>query len=187
MGDALDLPEETIHAPADFRVRPAVAADAAAIALVAQATFLDSYANIVPVADLLPFLEAEHSAAAYARYLGGYAQLWLAEATRTGAPLGYAMVTPCDLPGTQAGDIELKRIYALPATHGSGLGAALMAVAVEAARSAGHARILLGVHRGNARALAFYARQGFAAIGTRTFSVGASDFHDLVLARDLGN
>jgi ribosomal protein S18 acetylase RimI-like enzyme len=60
-----------------------------------------------------------------------------------------------------------------------------MSAAVEAARAAGAPRLLLGVYGGNARALAFYARQGFTEAGTRRFQVGANLYDDLVLARPL--
>lgn len=57
--------------------------------------------------------------------------------------------------------------------------------AVSGAAATGARRLLLGVHAGNARAIAFYARQGFVRAGVRTFRVGQSVFDDLVLARGL--
>ena len=38
---------------------------------------------------------------------------------------------------------------------------------------------------GNARAIAFYARQGYVEAGVRKFRVGANEYDDLVLARAL--
>ena len=43
----------------------------------------------------------------------------------------------------------------------------------------------LGVFGGNARAIAFYARQGYVEAGVRKFRVGANEYDDLVLARAL--
>ena len=56
--------------------------------------------------------------------------------------------------------------------HGSGLGAELMERALNDARAMGKRRVLLGVYGGNARARAFYERQGFAVAGERRFLVG---------------
>ena len=84
-----------------------------------------------------------------------------------------------------ASDLEIKRIYLLSRFQGSGVGARLMAVALDAARAAGATRILLGVYGDNAAAIAFYARQGFTRAGVRKFLVGANTYDDLVLARAL--
>ncbi|HWT43844.1 MAG TPA: GNAT family N-acetyltransferase, partial [Sphingopyxis sp.] len=100
-----------------------------------------------------------------------------------GAPIGFALVGKPDLAAALDGDIELKRIYSLSRFHGSGLGAALMQRALEAAQ--GHRRLLLGVYAQNERALAFYRKQGFADLGTRQFNVGGKLYDDLVLARPL--
>jgi len=99
------------------------------------------------------------------------------------APVGFAQLTAPELPGAQDGDIELKRIYLLSRFHGTGVGAALMAAAV--AGAAGHKRLLLGVYARNARAIAFYRKQGFEPIGERQFDVGGQLFDDVVLARPL--
>ncbi|WP_374472604.1 N-acetyltransferase family protein [Phenylobacterium sp.] len=161
--------------------------DAAALALVGQATFLETYASALPAQDILHHCRHEHSEARYAGWLGrpGY-DFRLAEATEGRAPVGYVMNAPPDLPVVlQAGDVELKRIYLLHRFHGSGLGPRLMAAAIEAAQAAGASRLLLGAKNDNRRALAFYARQGFVQIGERKFRVGGNDYDDVVLARPL--
>ena len=169
----------------DVVIRRAVPEDAAALALVAQATFLETYAHMIPRADMLAFCGQEHGETRYAAWLAEPAyRIWLAESAATGAPVGYALVSPPDLPiPTEPGDLELKRIYSLHRLHGSGLGARLMREAIEGATAAGARRLLLGVHSGNERALAFYARQGFVQAGVRKFPVGGQVYDDLVLAR----
>jgi ribosomal protein S18 acetylase RimI-like enzyme len=93
--------------------------------------------------------------------------------------------SPFPLPDLSADDIELKRIYLLSRFQGNGRGNRLMEGALNAARAMGKKRILLGVYAKNAKALAFYRKHGFAQVGTRTFQVGSSVFHDLVLGRAL--
>lgn len=171
----------------EIRIRRCGPGDAAALALVGQATFLETYPDILPVADLVHHCTHQHAASVYAAWLEDpSAAVWIAEAAETGAPVGYAVLCRPDLPtAVGAADLELRRIYLLSRFHGGGLGEGLMAAALQAAREQGAPRVWLGVYDGNARAIAFYGRHGFAPAGRREFRVGARTYDDLVLARDL--
>jgi ribosomal protein S18 acetylase RimI-like enzyme len=160
--------------------------DARALSLVGQATILDTYADVLPLADLLAHCEGPHGVALYADWLARPDhRLWLAE-TATGAPVGYMALTPPDLPVALApGDVELKRIYLLRGFHGGGLGGRMMRTVIEAAAATGFKRLLLSVYSRNDQAIGFYARQGFAQAGVQKFRVGDNDYDDLVLARSL--
>ena len=168
-------------------IRPCGPQDAEALALVSRATFLESYADVLPAADILAHCEVQNRPELYRDWLStpGW-RAWLAEGADTGSPLGFALSCPPDLPlPTGPGDVELKRIYLLHRFQGVGGGAALLAAAEAAARADGFDRLLLGVYSKNAQALGFYARQGFTQAGVRTFRVGANDYDDLVLAKPL--
>lgn len=170
----------------NWRLRRASADDAAILSLVAGATFLEAFAGVLDGADIVAHVARNSSADAFARYMGEGAVATLAEAEHGAAPLGYTLLTAPDLPvEPRAGDVELKRIYALASTHGQGLGPALMERAVSDGRAAGHRRLLLGVYGGNVRAHRFYTKQGLSVIGERRFLVGATWHDDLVFARDL--
>jgi ribosomal protein S18 acetylase RimI-like enzyme len=167
-------------------IRPLSPGDAAALALAGQATFLETYAADLPGADIVAHCRHEHGEARYAAWLAtpGY-DFWGVEA-EGGALVGYVMLCPPDLPTpTAAGDLEIKRIYLLSKHQGAGVGARLLTEAAARARSRGAARLWLAVWSRNARAIAFYARQGFTQAGVRTFQVGAGAYDDLVLAREL--
>ena len=166
-----------------WTIREAGAADAAALALIGAATFLETFAGILDGDAVVGHCAAQHNEAAYLAYLADGGRAWIAGAQPGGAPIGFALVGKPDLAAALEGDIELKRIYSLSRFHGSGLGAALMKQVLEAAN--GHRRLLLGVYAGNQRALAFYRKQGFADLGTRQFNVGGKLYDDLVLARPL--
>lgn len=172
-----------IDGPLETRIRPAGGEDAAALALVAQATFLEAYAGLVQLGDMLAHCENQNSAAAFRAALAEGGKAWLVEAVRTGAPLGFALLTKSALPDPQSGDIELKRIYLLDRCKGSGLAAELLGV-VEAACT-GYRRLVLGTNRDNERALGFYRKVGFEVAGTRNFTVGAAVFDDYILAKPL--
>lgn len=172
-----------IEGPLAARIRIATAVDAAALALVAQATFLEAYAGLVQGADIIAHCEGQNSAAAFRTALAEGARAWLVEAEKTGAPLGFALLTKSALPDRQDGDIELKRIYLLDRCKGQGLAGDLLDTVI--AGAAGHRRLVLGTNRDNERALGFYRKSGFEIIGTRQFTVGSETFDDYILAKPL--
>ncbi|QQP99983.1 GNAT family N-acetyltransferase [Lysobacter enzymogenes] len=169
-------------------IRRAHAGDADALALAGAATFLDTFAGILDGADIVAHCRKQHAAELYAQALADPATaLWLAESALGAAPVGFAMLTAPNLPlaDLRADDLELKRIYLLSRFHGGGTGRRLMQHAIDEARARGAGRLLLGVYAGNERALAFYARCGYAQIGEREFQVGGNTYHDAILALEL--
>ncbi|HEX8484979.1 GNAT family N-acetyltransferase [Sphingomonas sp.] len=168
-----------------WQLRRAAAADAAAVALVANATFLETYAGMLPAADIVAHCAVKNSVEAYAVWAEDAGSvLTIAEHPRGSAPIGFSLLTLPDLPiSLEPGDRELRRIYALATTYGAGLGWALIVRAIEDARNCGATRVLLGMNKLNLRAHAFYERQGFAAIGERKFIVGNTVNDDFILAR----
>jgi GNAT superfamily N-acetyltransferase len=168
-------------------IRRCVAGDERALALVGKATFLETYAGALEAPDIFDHCEIEHGEPRYAAWLKtpGY-RLWIAEVSEGRAPVGYAVLGPPELPiPTTVRDLELKRIYLLHRFHGTGVGKDLMQAALDMAMTTGAQRLLLGVYDENARALAFYARQGFVPAGRKIFQVGSRDYDDLVLAKPL--
>ena len=181
----ISSPPTKLSADLNPALRRATAEDAAALSLVACATLLDTFAGILSGADLVAHCAANNTPAKFAGWADdAESVVTVAEAANGGAPVGYSVLTMPDLPIEIAeGDIELRRIYTLSRVHGSGLGAALMARALDDARALGKSRVLLGVYGGNARARAFYERQGFTLAGTRQFRVGDTLHDDVVYAR----
>ena len=161
--------------------------DADALALLGSATFLATFAFDHPGQPMIEHLRQEHSAAYYAAALCDPAIDILLGETPLGAPIGYAMVTPAAHPGLQqAGDIELKRIYLLGPWQGGGNGKDLLDRVFEVTEKCGAKRLLLSVYEKNVRAIGFYERAGFGAIGETVFMVGPVPFRDLVYARNMG-
>ncbi len=171
----------------DITIRRAVASDIDRLAHIGAATFLESYVELIEGNAMISHCIHQHSAGHYAKYLADPAcSVWLAEYTATGAPVGYAVNCPPDLPiPLQPGDVELKRIYVLSRFHGSGTGPRLIDVAIEDAIARKAPRLLLGTYEDNHRAIAFYRKKGFALAGTRQFQVGDKVFDDIVLAKPL--
>lgn len=171
----------------DITIRRAGTSDAERLAHIGAATFLETYVELIDGNAMVHHCTHQHSAAVYAAWLADpAATVWLAEYTATGAPIGYAVNCPPDLPVIlKPGDVELKRIYSLSRFHGSGTGRRMMEAAIEDARTRNAPRLLLGTYKDNHRAIDFYTKAGFDIIGTRRFQVGDKWFDDLVLAKPL--
>ena len=178
----------------EIQYRQCDAQDAALLALVGAATFLEAYAGWLPGAAILGHCLKNHTESAYAGYLAEPgSRAWLAEVAPGFAPIGYALMTEPDFSPEliEPGDTELKRIYTFSrfqrGQDGSGpaVGQALMRLAVDHAKAQGSPRLLLGLHRNNERALRFYRKNGFEQVGTRRFQVGPETFDDLVMAKVL--
>lgn len=166
--------------------RNADAGDADSLALLGSATFLATFAFDHPGQPLIEHLRTEHSPEYYARALAQPGVDIVIGETPLGAPVGYAMITPPSHASLQQdGDIELKRIYLLGAWQGGGNGKNLLEQAFAIAAARGAKRMLLAVYENNERAVAFYERAGFAAIGETVFMVGDVPFRDKVYARML--
>jgi len=169
-------------------LRPCVAGDEQTLSLVGQASFLEAFAGVLPGADILQHCQVQHATSKYAHWLAdGLTRIWLAEAQPGAAPVAYLVLTQPDLPLADLtdADLEVKRVYALYRYQGCGLGRRLMQAAEDEARRRGARRLLLGVYGGNADAIAFYRRLGYAQVGTRTFQVGANRYNDLILGLEL--
>ena len=146
---------------------------------------LETYADLVDGPDIVAHCENRHAVAVYDAWLADPdIRIWIAE-TKRRAAVGYLVLMPATLPNDtpHPDDLEVQRIYVLSRYHGAGVGHALMACAITESASRQARELVLGVLKLNARAVAFYRRQGFREIGTRVFRVGSATFDDFVFGR----
>ena len=173
----------------EITIRKAAPGDEYALGAVGIGTFLESFIEEIPGPDLVAHCHKQHSIEMYRAFLNAADpryQCWLAEFVETGAPIGYAVTCPPDLPvAHDPSDIELKRIYVFSKYHGSGAGRMLNDAADAHGRIMGAKNILLGTYEANHRAIAFYKREGYVKIGERQFQVGDQLFDDIVMAKAL--
>jgi GNAT superfamily N-acetyltransferase len=139
-------------------VREATGADAEAVALVHRASWLETYAGLIP-ATAIEERFRNHDARV-ARWIGILVNEDAYVAERDGRIVGFATA------GSGRGedpprDRELEGIYLLEEAHGSGLGQRLLDAAI------GQTPAYLWVADGNPRAEAFYRRNRFARDGAR--------------------
>ena len=138
-------------------VRPVAAATAAAF---------ERYRSFAPSGWVAPSLDTQ--AETLMRWLEDPG-FWGEVAREYGRLVGHATFIPAARHSFAANPdpalAHLGHMFVSPDHWGSGLGGALMADAMRAARERGFASMRLFVPDGQARARAFYAREGFSAAG----------------------
>jgi ribosomal protein S18 acetylase RimI-like enzyme len=140
-------------------IRPAREDDASAIARVWHEAWGDGHRGHVP-AGLLAHRRPEHFAARAAERVP---HSWVAEVD--GEVVGFVTVE---------GD-ELEQIFVLASARGTGIATDLLHTGTDAIAAAGHDVAWLAVVAGNARARAFYERQGWVDAGPLAYEAGTDE------------
>jgi GNAT superfamily N-acetyltransferase len=170
-----------------FIFRRATAADAVALTTFAATAFTDTFAVDNTPEDMTAYVTQAFGERQQREELSDPATIVLL-AERESAIAGYAMVHDDATPAGPArvelsNAIEIARLYAGKRWIGTGLGAMLMQRCLDVAAERGRTWIWLGVWERNARAIAFYARWGFADVGSQSFQLGADRQTDRIMAR----
>ena len=167
-------------------IRPAVAADAAALARLAERSFRDAFGAENSAADMDLHCRRHYGEALQAREIADPGRVTLV-AEEGGALAAFAQLRRDAPPACVAGAApgEVQRFYVDRAFHGTGLAARLMQACFDALRLRGCRTAWLGVWERNPRAIAFYAKLGFVVVGEQRFLVGEDLQRDLVLSRPL--
>jgi len=169
-------------------IRPAVEADAPALAELGRQTFIDTFVTgfgiPYPADDLAVFIDASFSAEAIRTKLKEPgAAWWVAE--RDGELLAFANAGPNTLPhpDARASHAELRRLYVSQAAQGLGLGTKLLTIALDWMEANGDGPLWIGVWSGNQKALKLYAAHGFEKAGEYRFPVGRWLDDEFILRR----
>jgi diamine N-acetyltransferase len=170
----------------DIIIRRAVSADAATVAELARRTFTEWFG-----AQNTPEDMAMHNARSYGEAIqrreiedpDGITLLVESD----GVAIAYAQIHRGHAPACVGGElpVEIVRFYVDRPYHGQGIAQALMDEAIEAARTLGGATLWLGVWERNPRAIAFYAKSGFADAGSHPYVVGSDVQNDRVMVMSI--
>ena len=169
---------------ADIPLRPARPDDALCLGVLAAQVFTYATGGIRPA--LAREVLARCSTDAFAALLADAAS-GLLVAERDGHLVGFAEVghgAVQDLLPRRAG-AELRRLYVQTPFIGIGVGRRLLHGAEELAAARGAQALWLTVWTGNARALAFYPREGYAAIGTTAYVFEGESHENRLFAKEL--
>jgi GNAT superfamily N-acetyltransferase len=162
--------------------RDATRADAATLDRLFDTVFRDTFAHLYRPEDLSIFLES-FGVSDWEKQLDDPAfACRIAEAD--GEPTGYVKLGPLKLPVEEDSHaLLLDQLYILKPYHGVGIAHALMDWTLEEARRRGAARLYLTVYVENHRALRFYDRYGFEAVGRYDFMVGNHADEDVIMRK----
>ena len=178
------LPASPCRQGEETSIRRATVEDAAVLAELGTATFVETFGHLYSPTDLQAFLDESHTPAAYAKVLANpdYA-LWIAE--RDGEAIGYAQAGPCGLPHAevQPGDGELKRLYVRAGIQGGGTGRALMDAAMAWLLRDGPRPLWLSVWSENLGAQCFFVFFGFGFVAEYELIAGVQRDREFMYRR----
>ncbi len=164
-------------------MRRAVAADARALALLAERTFRDAFDAHTAPADMAMFCAVAYSEARQAAEIADpLVETWLVN-DAAGAPIAFVQLRSGGTDASPSADtpVELWRLYVSREWHGRGVAHAMMALVFDRARAHGADSVWLGVWEHNERAKAFYAKCGFTVYGEHAFVLGTDRQRDLLM------
>jgi len=165
----------------EFIIRRCHVGDETALSLLGKATFLETYAGNAEAADLLAYVETEHSIESYRLWLASdFAHIWVAETSVGRSAIGYVVALISQNAGSGA-EMEIKRLYLLYRFHRNGLGQLLMNEILATARRNRVAELFLKVQDANQNAVDFYSRNGFRVVGDEPFRAGERNYKVLVM------
>ncbi|OAP61664.1 hypothetical protein AYL99_03867 [Fonsecaea erecta] len=179
-------------------IRPAVIADAPAIARLGSTVFATTFGFSIPTNDLKAYLDEAYSVEAIEEDIRCATKHILVACAK--APsidgnedseqeiVGFTQLTegtsePCisDVESI----VELQRLYVSTTFHGNGVGKLLASQIEDVARRLGYKALWLGVWEGNFRAQKVYEGLGFEKVGDHEFKMGKCIQMDWIMLKQL--
>jgi GNAT superfamily N-acetyltransferase len=166
--------------------RAATAADAPCLSALATRVFLDTYAADGIRPSLAREVIAHLSLPVVSALLETHSGRFIV-AERTGHMIAFAQVTLGAMHGLVGGRpaAELNRLYVLERFSGTGVGTALLDRAESRAAESGASVLWLTAWEGNRRALRFYARRGYADVGSTPYVFEGERYENRVFVKPL--
>jgi ribosomal protein S18 acetylase RimI-like enzyme len=160
--------------------------DASQLAELAERTFRDTFGDSNTAADMDRHCRTSYSAAIQADEIADPQRVtWLSE--QDGHLVGFAQLRWGSAPGCVVAQApgEIQRLYVAGHWHGKGVAHQLMRACMDELQARGSDVVWLGVWERNPRAIAFYGKCGFVAVGDHVFSVGGDPQRDVVMVRSV--
>ncbi len=163
-------------------VRRATDDDAAALTRTGARLFLQAYDGLIPSRDMAVYMAAEFNVCRQQAELSDPEVLILIVETND-EMVGYAQLRQKSIPvdGVATTEVELQRIYVDQKWHGKGIAQQLISSVGEAVRSFSAHGIWLAVWEQNPRAISFYQKIGFEAVGNQQFLVHTQIQNDVIM------
>jgi len=168
-------------------IRRAEPQDAAALARLAERTFIETFGADNTPEDLRMHVGRSYGAQQQLAEIANGDIITLVVDAPAGHLVAFSQVRRGPAPAcmTLPLPVEIWRFYVDRRWHGRGVAPPLMQRALEAARELGGGSAWLSVWERNPRAIAFYTKCGFSDVGEKTFVVGTDHQTDRVMAREI--
>ena len=169
------MPETSSEREREVSIRKATEVDVPLLSVLATVTFYEAYFEQDDPHDLSNYLTENFSQEVIAEAVDS-PDLTFLIAFRGEQAVGYARLRDGDPHESVANKnaVELQRIYLVERQWGKGVGEILLERCIAEAKRMGKEVMWLGVWEENRRGLSFYAKHGFARVGTLTFPYGDS-------------
>lgn len=169
----------------DASIRRATIDDAEGLAALGAESFVETYGDLYPKADLQAYLAEAYTPEALRRALADpEVAAWVAE--EGGRMVGFSQARPADLPheDLRPEHGEIQRLYLRASHQKGGLGSRLIEPALNWLASRGRTPIWLNVYTGAEAAQRFYERQGFRKVGEMHYMIGTFPDPAYIMRRD---
>lgn len=166
-------------------IRRAGVEDAAALALITERTFTETFGHLYPPEDLAAYVSGTCTPENCRKLLADpKVGAWLIGADGA-APVGYVTAGGCKLPieNREPNAGEIRQLYVLASHQNQRLGAKLLDVALGWLAEQNFSPLYIGVWSLNHGAQRFYGRYGFKKVGEYGFPVGKTVDHEFILKR----
>ena len=166
-------------------IRRAEIADAAALAVVTERTFTETFGHLYPPEDLAEYIRGTCTPESCRKLLNDpKIGVWLIGADGA-APVGYVTAGPCKLPveNREPNAGEIRQLYVLATHQNQRLGARLLDAALDWLIEQDFSPLYIGVWSENHGAQRFYGRYGFKKVAEYGFPVGKTVDHEFILKR----
>lgn len=165
-------------------IRTATPADASRLARLAEATFRETFGAVNSAEDMDLHCRSSYGESIQASEISDPSMTTLLCEQRQQL-IGYALLRWAPAPAcvAAANPGEVQRLYVTSDWHGKGVARDLMNASLEIMMTRRSDVVWLGVWERNPRAIAFYEKLGFTAVGTHVFRVGNDPQRDIVMAR----
>lgn len=165
-------------------VRTAVVADAPALSQLAQSTFRDTFGTANRQEDMDLHCRSNYGPEIQAREIVADGRVTLL-CEHEGALIGFAQLQWGNAPACVEGQspAEIQRLYVASQWHGKGAAQMLMNACLDEMQARAVDVVWLGVWEHNPRAISFYEKFAFTAVGEHVFALGADPQRDIVMSR----
>jgi len=164
-----------------LQIRAGRASDASRLGVLAIQVWLHTYATDGITDEIAQYVRSELTVEKFSASLGD-PDTCLLVAECGESLVGFAAVKfGASCPSDARAQVELQTLYVQEHFIGQGIGRSLLQAAEAGARSRSGSSLWLTVNAQNARAIAFYVRQGYSKIGTTYFLLGEARHENHVL------